>query len=920
MARLGPIPVTLSRSAPILRSPQVAVDPLTSELVVTIKRTTTLDPINWTGTVRVSVVLFVDGAEHRATGQATGGVRLGLDGEELTEYVLRYAPTYFLGDDGRAYIEAQPKDAGGFVDNVPTTRIGEKGTDVRGYLELELLDGDFESEVTIESFSAPAPRIRAKNSVAFDAATGATENAGDGVLSVSHTSTGSDLGGFVGNGNVRGAGGSLTTSVSWAGSGMTERWDVVRGTEANSGYTIAGQTSGAQTVTATLVDTDPLWQALGVISMTGVDQTTPVGTAVTAQGDGVGGSATPSVTVASVGTDDMVVDNIWYSWVADASAGAGQTQRYNTDYATQRFSRGSTQSGVDGGVMSWTGGSMNDWILGAIAFKPLITSPAAPTITSQAGGHTRAGVQWTAGADGGSPVTDWDIDAATAAAPTTWLGVQATGSTLPYGAYTGLTNGTAYVFRVRGVNAIGDGVWSATSGSATPSDVRGFFLLEDGTSKFLLENGTDKFLLEAGAATAGSFTGTVAVTLAAFVSAASGTYAPPPITGTVAVTLAAFVSAASGTRSLPAITGTVATTLAAFTSTASGTSTPPAFTGTSATTLGTFVSAVSGTVTAPPISGTATVTLAAFASAASGTTTPPTFTGTSATTLAPFTSSASGTSTAPTFTGTVAVTLAAFTTSTAGTTTSPSITGTVAVTLGAFTSSATGSSAPPAITGTVAVTLGAFTATATGTRTLPAITGSVAVTLAAFTSAASGTVAGPGAIVGTAAVTLAPFTSTASGTRSIPAVTGTSATTLATFVPAASGTVAAPGITGTATPTLAAFVAAGSGIATPPTYTGTAAVTLGPFTAIGTGTAGLSPITGTVAVTLGAFIALAYEIVPPLTLLRMLTVAYENRLAAVAAEPRTLIVVAEDRTDHVPPAERELVPVADNRHLLVESP
>lgn len=136
------------------------------------------------------------------------------------------------------------------------------------------------------------------------------------------------------------------------------------------------------------------------------------------------------------------------------------------------------------------------WVAHLLALAPEPVVPLAPTITTQAGGHLRAGVQWTPGSDGGSAITSWDIDHATAAAPTTWLGPTNTASTNPYGAVTGLTNGTAYVFRVRGVNAVGNGAWSSTSGSATPTDVRGYFKLESGDF-FLLESG-DKWLLESG--------------------------------------------------------------------------------------------------------------------------------------------------------------------------------------------------------------------------------------------------------------------------------------------------------------------------------------------------------------------------------------------------------------------------------------
>lgn len=128
-----------------------------------------------------------------------------------------------------------------------------------------------------------------------------------------------------------------------------------------------------------------------------------------------------------------------------------------------------------------------------VTFKAMPPPPAAPTITDGTGGHERVGLQWT---EGDATATSWDIDAATAAAPTTWLGAQNTSSTNLYGEYTGLTNDIAYVFRVRGVSASGNGTWSSTSGSVTPSDVRGNFALESG-DVFLLESG-DKYLLESG--------------------------------------------------------------------------------------------------------------------------------------------------------------------------------------------------------------------------------------------------------------------------------------------------------------------------------------------------------------------------------------------------------------------------------------
>jgi hypothetical protein len=221
------------------------------------------------------------------------------------------------------------------------------------------------------------------------------------------------------------------------------------------------------------------------------------------------GTTTTALSVTSANNNALILFIVhdWLSNAADISVPTGTTPTFTErlDGATSLFYVATGVLGTAGATGDKTITNRNNigdpWSAVLLAIEPFVpVVPLAPTITFQAGGHERAGVQWTAGSDGGSAITDWDIDAAPASAPTSWIGVQATSSTLLYGAYTGLTNGTAYVFRVRGVNAVGDGAWSSTSGSATPSDVRGSFLLENG-DKFLLENG-DEFLLEAGAAAA----------------------------------------------------------------------------------------------------------------------------------------------------------------------------------------------------------------------------------------------------------------------------------------------------------------------------------------------------------------------------------------------------------------------------------
>ena len=93
--------------------------------------------------------------------------------------------------------------------------------------------------------------------------------------------------------------------------------------------------------------------------------------------------------------------------------------------------------------------------------------PAAPTSFAAAAGNTQAVLTWTApSALAQIPVTDYVVQSSTDG--TTWTTFSDGTSTAATATVTGLTNGTAYSFRVAAVNGIGTGAFSAT-GSATPS-------------------------------------------------------------------------------------------------------------------------------------------------------------------------------------------------------------------------------------------------------------------------------------------------------------------------------------------------------------------------------------------------------------------------------------------------------------------
>ena len=70
--------------------------------------------------------------------------------------------------------------------------------------------------------------------------------------------------------------------------------------------------------------------------------------------------------------------------------------------------------------------------------------------------------------NGGSPIIDYIVKRSINGG-TNWTRIDSTVSTLTAYVATGLTNGTAYVFKVIAVNAIGISLPSATSSPVTPA-------------------------------------------------------------------------------------------------------------------------------------------------------------------------------------------------------------------------------------------------------------------------------------------------------------------------------------------------------------------------------------------------------------------------------------------------------------------
>ncbi len=287
--------------------------------------------------------------------------------------------------------------------------------------------------------------------------------------------------------SVVGTAGNSQVSLTWsapASTGGSVITDYVVQFSSNGGSTWSTFADGTSTSTSATVT--------GLTNGTSyVFQVAAVNVAGTGSYSTESNAATPATTAGAPTSVSAVIGaaSATVSWTAPASNGGAAI----TDYVIQ-FSANSgswttfadgTSTSASATVTGLTNGTNYTFRVAAVnsagtgtystassSVTP-VTTPGVPTSAAASTGARQATISWTAPAsNGGSSITNYAIQFSTDGGSNFSTQIL-TGSTSTSYVYTGLTAGTAYVFRVAAITSVGQGSWSSNTSSLTIQDQAG---------------------------------------------------------------------------------------------------------------------------------------------------------------------------------------------------------------------------------------------------------------------------------------------------------------------------------------------------------------------------------------------------------------------------------------------------------------
>jgi hypothetical protein len=290
--------------------------------------------------------------------------------------------------------------------------------------------------------------------------------------------------------------GDTTATVSWTAPANT-------GTTAITGYTIeiqnaAGAVVGTRPVAAGVTQAQVLGLTNGTTYRFRVQATNTAGDGpFSALSNAVTPSTVPGAP--AIGTATAGNAQATIAWTAPVSDGGAPVTGYTVERTNgttvvltnvPATARTFTATGLANGTgYSFRVRAVNATGAGAFSARSNTVIPAAPTapgvptIGTATAGNTSAVVRWTAPAsNGGSAITRYDVQVLNNATNAQVGAIRTAAADATELTVTGLTNGTAYRFRVRAVNAVGAGIQSGASNVVTPATVAGAPLIVTATS------------------------------------------------------------------------------------------------------------------------------------------------------------------------------------------------------------------------------------------------------------------------------------------------------------------------------------------------------------------------------------------------------------------------------------------------------